>query len=133
MNTYVLQLQEVGQVREVRDVVSFIGSDAQGAFGIMACHERMMTALGYGLSRYRTADGLWHYLVQSGGLLYFLDNTLIIAARRIFQDDDLNRILGSLEDQLKREEEELRLLKQQMQHLEQEMLRRIMRLKTESN
>jgi len=130
MRTFTLRLQDYSQVQRVEDVRSFIGEDAAGAFGIMAGHERMIGSLVHGLSRYRTADDRWHYLVMPGGLLYFLDNELSIASRHIFVDDDMDRILGELEARLAREEADLKALKENMKHLEQEMLRRIMRLKT---
>lgn len=131
MSTFALHLQDVAQTIHVPDVVSFVGQDAGGGFGVLARHERMMTSLAYGLARYRTADERWHYLVMPGGLLYFLDNELFIATRRFFLDDDAERILGELERRLRDEEEELRLLKQNLEHLEQEMLRRMWRMELE--
>jgi F-type H+-transporting ATPase subunit epsilon len=128
MTPFVLHLQDISQYRRVDNVVSFIGADAGGSFGVLARHERMMTALAWGLARYRTADGAWHYLVLPGGLLYAVRGELFVATRRFCQDDDLDRILGLYEAQLRREEDDLRALKQQIQQLEQEMLKRLWRM-----
>ena len=131
MNTFSLHLQDPAHPRQVDRVVSFIGQDAGGHFGIMAHHERMITTLSYGLARYRTDDGRWHYLILPGAVLYFLDNRLYVAARRYFEDDDLERILGEFERRLRAEEEELAFLKQNLRYLEQEMLRRMWRMAVE--
>ena len=131
MNTFTVHLQDVAQTLRVGDVVSFVGQDAGGEFAVWARHERMMTSLSYGLARYRTADERWHYLVMPGGLLYFLDNELFIATRRFFLDDDAERIVGSLERQLRSEEQELRVLKQNLEHFEQELLRRMWHMELE--
>ncbi len=128
MRTFRLHLQDASQYRLVEDAVSFMGEDASGGFGLQAHHQRFMTSLIFGLARYRTADGVWHYVVLPGGLLYFRDNDLFIATRRFFQDDNLQRIMGEYEQKLRREEEAMRQLKDNLHQLEQEMLRRLWRI-----
>jgi F-type H+-transporting ATPase subunit epsilon len=128
MSPFVLHLQDIAQYRRVENVVSFIGADETGGFGVLARHGRMMTALAWGLARYRTADGVWHYLALPGGLLYAVGGELYLAARRFFLDDNLDHILGQFESQLRAEEAELRALKQHIRQLEQEMLKRLWRM-----
>jgi F-type H+-transporting ATPase subunit epsilon len=128
MKTFSLSLRDPAHRKDVAGVASFIGQDAGGHFGIQAHHERMLTTLVYGLARYRTADEQWHYVILPGGVLYFLDNVLQLATRRFFEDDDLGRILGDLDRQLRAEEEELGALKENLRHLELEMLRRMYRM-----
>ncbi len=128
MSTFTLHLLDITRIRRVEGVESFAGEDATGSFGVQANHERMMTALEYGLARYRTADGREHYLMMPGGLLYFVDNQLYLAARRMFEDDDLERIVGDMERTLREEEQELLVLKENLRRLEEEMLRRLWRL-----
>ena len=125
MNTFTLHLRDILHTRDVEDVISFVGEDATGSFGIMAGHERMITALVYGLARYRTADEALHYLMLPGGLVYFEDNRLYLAARRLFEEDDLERIVGEMEMTLRDEEEGLLALKESLRRLEEEMLRRL--------
>lgn len=127
MATFTLQLQDAASTREVPGVVSFIAQDATGHFGIKANHDRMVTTLVFGLARYRTEDERWHYVILPGGVLYFVDNRLQVATRRFFEDDDLDRIVGQWEARLREEEEELEALKQSLQQLEQEILRRMYR------
>jgi F-type H+-transporting ATPase subunit epsilon len=130
MKSFVLHLHDISQYQRVPDAVSFVGTDAGGSFGVLAGHERMMTALAWGLARYRTADGAWHYLVLPGGLLYCVQGEVFLATRRFYQDDDAERIMGQYESQLRAEEEGLRALKQQIQALEREMLKRLWRMES---
>jgi F-type H+-transporting ATPase subunit epsilon len=130
MTPFTLHLQDISQYRRVDDAVSFIGADETGQFGVLARHGRMMTALAWGLARYRTADGRWHYLILPGGLLYCVGGEVYLVTRRFFQDDSMERILGQFEAQLRAEEESLRALKEHIQKLEQEMLKRFWRMET---
>jgi len=82
VTTFTLHLQSATQYTRVEGVESFVARDASGAFGVLARHERMMTVLGYGLARFRTAEGDWHYLALPGGLAYFVDGELLLSARR---------------------------------------------------
>lgn len=132
MSTFTLHLEDITRIRVVEDVVSFTGEDATGSFGIMANHDRMMTTLVYGLARYRTRDEREHYLMLPGGLLYFVANRLYLAARRMFEDDNLERIVGDMERTLREEEQELLLLKENLHRLEEEMMRRLWRLETDA-
>jgi F-type H+-transporting ATPase subunit epsilon len=127
MKPFTLHLQDISQYRRVDDVVSFIGTDASGDFGVLAQHGPLMTSLAWGLARYRSEDGRWHYLMLPGGLLHMTGGELYVATRRFFQDDNLERILGQYEAQLRTEEAELRALKQQIKQLEQAMLNHLWR------
>ena len=84
-----------------------------------------MTALSYGLARYQVKDSGWHYLAFPRGILYFVDNALYISTRRFLHDADYQRISAGLLEQLLKEEEELRVIKESLQRLEQEMFRRL--------
>ena len=63
-----------------------VGEDASGSFGLWAHHERFMTALVFGLARYRRTGEPWQYLALPGALAYFLDNN-IHSARRYIRSD----------------------------------------------
>jgi F-type H+-transporting ATPase subunit epsilon len=125
MRTFVMHLHGATQRERIEDVASFVGQDDSGSFGIQAGHARMMTALSYGLARYRDETDAWVYLALPGGLLYFVNNALYITTRRYFVDTDYQRISTTLLDQLLGEEEELRAVKQNIYRLEQEMLKRL--------
>jgi F-type H+-transporting ATPase subunit epsilon len=126
MNTFILNLQSSDQFERIEGVESFVGEDVSGSFGLCAYHERFMTALVFGLARYRRKGEPWQYLALPGALAYFLDNQLFINARRYIRDSDYNRISEALTEQLLKEEEVLAGLKQSLRRLEEEMLKRLL-------
>ena len=128
MNTMTLHLRSAVRSEDIADVVSFVGTDASGSFGILPGRERFMTVLEYGLSRYRGADGAWRYVACPGAVLYFADDRLTVNTRRYLCDADHERLSALLSGQLAREEEELKSVKQNLQNLEQELFRRLRRL-----
>lgn len=65
MNTFTLQLQSATQFERIEGVASFVGEDASGAFGILTGHARMLTALVFGLARYRVGADPWTFLAQT--------------------------------------------------------------------
>lgn len=125
MKTFMLHIQSATQSDCIEGVTRFVGEDSSGSFGIMAHHSRMMTALSYGLVRYQLKDDTWHYLAFPGGILYFINNQLHISTRRFLHDTDYQRISTGLLQQLLKEEEDLRDIKDSLSHLEQEMFRRL--------
>lgn len=125
MRTFTMHLQSATQYERIENVASFVGEDESGSFGIRARHERMMTVLTYGLARYRPQGDGWSYLAFPRGILYFADNTLYISTRRFLHDADYQRISADLMEQLLKEEEELRTIRESLHRLEQEMFRRL--------
>ncbi|MDE2310801.1 MAG: F0F1 ATP synthase subunit epsilon [Betaproteobacteria bacterium] len=125
MMGFTMHVQSATQYERIEGVTSFVGEDASGSFGIRARHERMATALSYGLARYQWQQGIWRYLAFPGGILYFVNNTLYISTRRFLHDADYERISSGLLEQLLKEEEELRVIKESLYRLEQEMFRRL--------
>lgn len=128
MSAFTMHVQSATQYEQIEDVTSFVGEDASGSFGIRARHARMMTALSYGLARYRLQDGSWHYLAFPGGILYFVNNALYISTRRFLHDTDYERISTGLLEQLLKEEEDLRVAREHLYRLEQEMFRRMWKM-----
>ena len=127
MTSFVMHLQGATQYQRIEGVISFVGQDESGSFGIQAGHERMMTVLSYGLARYRTETetGKWIYLALPGGVLYSIGNELFITTRHYYMDADYERISTALLEQLLQEEEQLHKVKESISRLEQEMLRRL--------
>jgi F-type H+-transporting ATPase subunit epsilon len=128
MTHFVMHLHSATQYERVERVTLFIGEDASGSFGIMAGHQRMMTALQFGLARFHTHDQDWQFLALPGALLYFVDNELYLNSRHYLRDRDSGRIIQALEQQLRREEAALRELKDSLRHLEEEMFKRLWNL-----
>jgi F-type H+-transporting ATPase subunit epsilon len=128
MRGITLHLHSAVRSERVDDVVSFVGTDASGSFGIQPGRARFMTVLDYGLSRFRTTDGAWHYLACPGAVLRIADDQLTLSTRRYLRDQDYERISASLAGQLAQEEEALRSVKDNLQQLEQELFRRLRHL-----
>jgi F-type H+-transporting ATPase subunit epsilon len=128
MKSFVLHLQDTTRYERIDQVLSFVGQDDSGLFGILADHARMMTVLAFGLARYRTADDCWHFLAVPRALLYAVDNNLYLSTRRYIRDDDYGRISQALEEQLIAEETKLRSIKESVHRLEEEMFKRLWRL-----
>ncbi len=128
MNSFTLILRDAASTKHIEEVVSFVGEDASGSFGILAGHAHFMTCLGLGLARFRSRDEDWQYLALPGGVLVFQDNILSVCARRYFLDADYGRITDALTRQLLAEEESLREVKKSLAQLEQEVLKRLWKL-----
>ena len=125
MNTFRLTLCDATRRETFEEVISFVGEDTSGSFGILAGHARLMTALLFGLARFRRADGHWRYLAFPGALLYFVNDELSISTRRYLLDEDYGRISAALQEQLLAEEEDLRIMKESLHRMEEELLRRL--------
>jgi F-type H+-transporting ATPase subunit epsilon len=125
MRTFRLSLCDATRRETFEEVISFVGEDASGSFGILAGHARLMTALLFGLARFRRADGHWRYLAFPGALLYFVNDELSISTRRYLLDDDYERISAALQEQLLAEEEGLSVMKESLHRMEEELLRRL--------
>lgn len=125
MNTFVLHLQSGTQYERIDDAVSFVAADESGSFGILAGHARMMTCLATGLARFRTAHGPWRFLALPGAVLYFVHNELYVNTRRYLHDPDYKRISVALREELLVEEERLRAIRESLNRLEDEMLKRM--------
>ncbi|VVM05931.1 F-type H+-transporting ATPase subunit epsilon [Methylacidimicrobium cyclopophantes] len=129
MRVFSLIVRDPTHVIRRDDVVSFVGADASGSFGILAGHERFLTSLRFGLARFRIAgdDGI-NYLALASGLLSFRENTATICTQHFFLDRDRDRIAQALEGEIKREEADLREMHTIARNLEREMLRRLWEL-----
>ena len=129
VNSFRLHLQSVQQYDRIDAVTSFVGADVSGSFGIMAGHAPMMTVLDFGLCRFRCADEHWQYAALLGGVLHFRSNELYVATRRYVRGDDYRVVADTVQEILAKEETALRELKGSIARLEQEMTRRLWRLR----
>lgn len=128
MNTFTLHLFAANRFERIDEVASFTGEDASGSFGLLAHHDRFMTALIFGLARLTLADGSREYLGFPGGLLYFVDNELRISTRRYLRDTNVERITQTLTRELLEEEQALEETRRKLHRLEAEMLKRLAQL-----
>ncbi len=126
LNSFTLELHDSMQSERIENVVSFVGEDASGSFGILANHARMMTTLVYGLARYRLhRNNPWQYLAMPGAVLWFSDNTLSICCRRYLRDENYERISRLITDELLAEEQSLRELHESLEQMEEAMLKQM--------
>ncbi|MCW8400867.1 F0F1 ATP synthase subunit epsilon [Legionella sp. PATHC038] len=129
MATFTLHLHSALQEEQVNGVVSFVGEDDSGQFGLFAHHTRMMTCLNYGLARFRYEEGKTEYLAIPSGLLYFIDNDLHILTRHYIRSPRCQDILLAIDQQLQREEKKLITIKESIHRLDYEMLKSLLELK----
>ena len=129
MNTFIMHLQSATQYERIDNVISFVGEDDSGSFGILSGHARMMTLLGFGLARFRVTHQKWEFLAIPGGVVYFLNDQLFISTRHYLRDQDCERITAGLHRELLAEEEALREMKQSIRRLEEEMFKRLWRVR----
>ena len=129
MNTFVMHLQSATQYERIGKVLSFIGQDESGSFGILPGHARMMTLLTFGLARFRVVDQDWEFLAFPGALAYFVNKQLYLCARRYVRGTDYAGMTGTLQRELRAEEEALREVKQSVRRLEEEMFKRLWKTK----
>ena len=125
MTGFTLELQSAQHTERIAEVTSFVGADATGSFGIMPGRARFMTVLEYGLSRFRIADGAWRYLACPGAVLRFDGDCLTVSTRRYLYDADYERISEALAGQLAEEERSLKTVKDNLQALEQTLIKRL--------
>jgi F-type H+-transporting ATPase subunit epsilon len=129
VNTFPMHLESTTQYEQVANVISFIGEDDSGSFGVLPGHARMMTLLRFGLARFRVLGEDWEYLALPGALAYFLDGELHLSTRHYLRGKDYDRISTALEQELLVEEDNLQVVKQSLHRLEEEMFKRLWKLK----
>lgn len=128
MNAFTLHLLDARRSERIAGVVSFVGEDRTGQFGIQARHEPFMTLLGFGLARFRREGGPWEYLGLPGGLLHMTGPLLRLCTTHYLRDTRRQRLVEALETELRREQA-LRLeFRGSLRRLEDEMLRRLWRM-----
>lgn len=128
MRALVLHLESASQYERFEDVVSFVGEDASGSFGILPGHAPLSTVLEFGLARFRPEGAGWQFLAAPGAVVRCAADQLHFITRRYLRDSDFERVQAALREQLLREEESLRAVKQSLRRLEEEMLRRLWNL-----
>jgi F-type H+-transporting ATPase subunit epsilon len=129
MNSFRLHLQGATQYERIENVTSFIGEDDSGSFGILAGHDRIMTLLAFGLARFRVINEDWEFLALPAALLYFVDGELYLSTRRYLRGKDFERLGIALRQELLAEEQALHLIKQSVRRLEEEMFKRLWKVK----
>lgn len=127
-NCFKLRLLSSTQSHDCNVVRHFIGADESGSFGILPDHERFITAVEFGLSRYQTDKDQWVFIASPGGVIYFSENILHFSTRRYFLSEDYVSISTLLQQQLSEEGKSLIEIQQSLRNMEQAMLSRIWKM-----
>ena len=127
-SSFSLHLHSAARSERIDGVTSFIGQDESGSFGILPGRAPFMTILGYGLARFRIANEAWQFLACPGAVLTFGEGRLAVNTRRYLRNDSYDEIAEQIESQLADEERSLQAVKDNLQKLEQELIRRLYEL-----
>jgi len=130
MTGFTIELLAATNRKRIENVRSFVGQDASGYFGLWSGHEAFMTVLARGLHRYQRQDEKWIYLALAGGLLRFEGGQLSISSPRFLENEDYRGLAGQLEEELRKESDELSETRASVQHLERELLHRLLRTRS---
>lgn len=131
VKTFTLELLSSTRKKTIHDVVSFIGEDETGQFGVQAGRERLITPLVVGLVRFRTTTGRWSYLALPGGVLYVRPDRTTISTSRFFLSDNFEEVELELHNQLETEVAAAQQVRESFAHLEDELMRRLRGLETQ--
>lgn len=121
-------LRDNARSEEISGVVSFVGEDASGSFGILADHAHMLTSLVFGLARFRADSGPWRYLAMPGAILGFDDNILTLNTRRYLLGDEYGNMSRVLTEKLAEEEQSLSEIKRTLHHIETNVLKQMLEM-----
>lgn len=128
MTSFRLTLLSSRQSETIDGVVSFTGRSKTGSFGILANAERRMTALSFGLARFRTEAGATEYLALPGGILYFVENDLSIVTISYLRSTDYTKIRDLLDETIRIDEERIREIRVSLHRLDQEIIQKMTKL-----
>ena len=128
MSGFVVQLHGAMQYERLEEVVSFVGEDASGSFGLLCDHARFVTTLTFGLARLRYVDGRQEYLALPSGVAYFDNNQLDISTRRYLRGVDYTLISRVLREDFIEEERNLSEFKHSLGQMERAMMLRLWRM-----
>jgi F-type H+-transporting ATPase subunit epsilon len=129
MKSFVLELLSPSRTERVEGIVSFVGRDASGSFGILPDAARRISALSLGLAQIRFNDGRTEYLALPGGLLYFVSNVLRISSEEFVRDANFERISAVLEKKRVEEEGSVSETRRSLHRLDEEIMKRLSRMK----
>jgi F-type H+-transporting ATPase subunit epsilon len=125
MKNFRVRVQSAQEQWSVDNIVSMVGSDASGRFGLQAEHEYFITSLQPGLIRLCDDSGHWFYLAQPGGVLVFQDGQLNIACTEFMHGDDAELLLTKLEKNWQQQDQDLHKAKSSIVQVEQTLARKL--------
>ncbi|MFO9572967.1 F0F1 ATP synthase subunit epsilon [Legionella pneumophila serogroup 1] len=133
MELFTIHLKSATQYEKIDKIISFVGEDASGQFGILAHHDRMMTCLKFGLAWFRYENQETEYLALPGAVVYFIENQMHIATRHYVRHKEYQAIQRVLEEELHWEEDNLSRTKESVHRLDEGMLKRLWELNRQNS
>lgn len=127
MKTFAIHVKSPSRQERIDEVLTFVGADASGSFGIQANHERMITILNSGIASLRLLDGHCEYLGLANAVLYFVENELHISTAKYLRECDYNLLFVDLMKQIKVDETEALLRKQTIRQMEEALIKQLIR------
>ena len=127
MKTFLLTIYDTAHTQTIGELVSFVGEDLSGSFGILAGRERFITCLSFGMTRLRTLSGKTLYLALPGGVLRFLNDNLTISTRHFVISDNFEHVQKTLQQDILEEEIQLQTLKKSFHTMENELMKRLLK------
>ncbi len=128
MSGFTVHLQGATEYEKINNVISFVGEDASGSFGLMKGHARFITTLVFGLARLRYDDEQWDYLALPGAVVCFDNDQLTLSARRYLRSSDYTQISEALRKELVAEEQALTEFKHSLEQMERAMMLRLWKI-----
>lgn len=125
MNSFRLVIQDMNQQWSSETVLSFIGRDGSGSFGIQARHETFVTCLRPGLARFCCVGVGWHYLAQPGAVVLFSGNELRLSTTQFILSDDRDAVVNQMDAEWGAAEQMLRSNKRNIVQIEQALARKL--------
>ena len=125
MSTFALALFDSRGADRFAAVRQFVAADATGSFGVLAGHADMVAVLRYGLARFVDDTGKWRYLALPGGVLRVAGGRLSVATVQYFLGEARGAILRQLEEELAREDSDVRTARATLAEIEHSLLRRL--------
>jgi F-type H+-transporting ATPase subunit epsilon len=124
---FAIELSSQERYERIEDAVSFVGADRSGSFGILGGREPLATTLSWGLCWFRAAGAnLPQYVAVPGAVLYFAQDVLHICGRLYLRDDDPQRIIRRLTDEMRAEEESSQSMHALLRDLDRELMQRLL-------
>lgn len=133
MTTFTIFLQSSTQFEKIQDVMSFVGEDSSGQFGLLVNHARIMTCLCFGICYFRYENDKIDYLALPGGILYFINNQLLISTTYYLRSQDYQLLELAIDNELRVAEENISSIKESLQHLDEAFLKHLWELKRQGH
>jgi F-type H+-transporting ATPase subunit epsilon len=128
MKGFVLEFCSEERDQRIEGVVSFVGADASGSFGILPGREPLVTALRWGLCSFRVeGETALRFAALPGAILRFDRSGLLICCRRYVTSGDPAAIVKELDEEMRRERQETRDVHDLLRSIDRELLARLVR------